>query len=286
MINGWRGFQGARGAYQRLGALLAAAPAREAGMQLPTPSGALTLDHVSVRPVGASAPLLRNVTLELPAGATLAVIGPSGAGKSTLLRTMLGLHSVQAGSVRLDGAELSQWSRKQLGPHIGYLPQDVELLDGTVAENIARFGDVDSQRVVAAAQSAGVHELIVHLADGYDTVLAGNGQSLSAGQRQRLGLARALYGDPCLIVLDEPNSNLDQEGEAALADTLRALKAQGRTLVVVTHRAGLLEQMDLLAVLVEGQVTRFGPRDKVLAALQHPVARVAPATLRTAPAAG
>jgi ATP-binding cassette subfamily C protein EexD len=286
MIAGWRGFQGARGAYRRLGALLAAAPARDEGMALPPPRGALSLDHVSVRPPGAAEPVLRNVSLELPAGTTLGVVGPSGAGKSTLLRTMLGLYPLQGGSVRLDGAELSQWTRERLGPHIGYLPQDVELLEGTVAENIARFGEIDGERVVAAARAAGVHELILHLSEGYETMLAGNAQALSAGQRQRIGLARALYGNPCLIVLDEPNSNLDQEGEAALAQTLRELKTQGRTVVVVSHRKALLAQLDLLAVMVEGQLTRFGPRDKVLASLQGPLAKVPTSPLRAASAGG
>jgi ABC-type protease/lipase transport system fused ATPase/permease subunit len=255
-------------------------------MALPTPKGALSLDHVSVRPPGAAEPVLRNISLELPEGATLGVVGPSGSGKSTLLRTMLGLYPLHTGSVRLDGAELAQWTRERLGPHVGYLPQDVELLDGTVAENIARFREVDGERVVAAARAAGVHDLILHLAEGYETMLAGNGQALSAGQRQRIGLARALYGEPRLIVLDEPNSNLDQEGEAALAQTLRELKAQGRTIVVVSHRAPLLGELDLLAVLLEGQLTRFGPREKVLASLQGQVAKVPSSPLRAATAGG
>jgi ATP-binding cassette subfamily C protein EexD len=285
MIAGWRGFQGARGAYDRLAALLAAAPVPVASMVLPEPDGRLSLDRVSVRPPGSAEPILRNVSLELPAGSTLGVVGPSGSGKSTLLRTILGLYPLHAGTVRLDGAELSHWTRERLGPHLGYLPQDVELLEGTVAENIARFGEVDGERVVAAARAAGVHELILHLAEGYETVLAGDLRTLSAGQRQRIGLARALYGNPCLIVLDEPNSNLDQEGEAALAQTLRDLKAQGRTIVVVSHRAPLLEQLDLLAVLLEGQLTRFGPREKVVASLQG-TPKVASSPLRSASASG
>ncbi|BAL23867.1 hypothetical protein AZKH_1546 [Azoarcus sp. KH32C] len=284
MIGGWRGFQGARGAYRRLAALLAAAPAGEEGMALPAPRGELSLEHVTVQPSGVAAPVLRDVSLKLPVGATLGVIGPSGSGKSTLLRTMLGLYPLRGGSVRLDGAELSQWTRERLGPYFGYLPQDVELLEGTVAENIARFGDIDAERVVAAARAAGVHELILHLPQGYETVLAGNVLALSAGQRQRIGLARALYGDPCLIVLDEPNSNLDQEGEAALAQSLQELKAQGRTIVVVSHRAPLLEQLDLLAVMLDGQLNRFGPREKVLASLHGVIAKVPPAPVRAASA--
>ncbi|WP_119157222.1 type I secretion system permease/ATPase [Caldimonas tepidiphila] len=277
IINGWRGFQGARGAYRRLEALLAALPRCADPMALPAPQGALALEQLTVQPAGAEAPLLRNVSLALPPGASLAIVGPSGAGKSTLLRAMLGLHEPASGSVRLDGAELAQWSREQLGRHVGYLPQDVELLDGTVAENISRFGPAEPERVLAAARAAGVHEIILRLPQGYETWLSSGGQALSAGQRQRIGLARALYGAPCLVVLDEPNANLDQDGELALAQTLRHLKAQGQTVVVTTHRPGLLAQMELLAVVVEGQLTRFGPRETVLAAIQQPVQRVAAA---------
>jgi ATP-binding cassette subfamily C protein EexD len=214
----------------------------------------------------------------------VAVIGPSGAGKSTLLRAALGLYPLLEGSVRLDGAELAQWEPEKLGPHIGYLPQDVELLDGTVAENIARFGEIDSEGVVAAARAAGVHDLIVRLANGYDTVVAGN-RTLSAGQRQRIALARALYSDPKLVVLDEPNSNLDQEGESALAEALRALKAQRRTVILVTHRTPLLEMADQVVVLVGGQVVRRGPREAVMAALAHAAPKPVP-VLRAASASG
>jgi ATP-binding cassette subfamily C protein EexD len=274
MIANWRGFNAAREAWRRLDSLLAAVPDRPLPMALPAPRGELRLEALTVLPPGAPAPVLRNVTLRVEPGQLLAVIGPSGAGKSTLARAMLGLVPPSAGAVRLDGAELSQWDRAALGPHVGYLPQDVELLDGTVAENIARFGAVDAERVVAAAHAAGVHELVLRLPQGYETVLAG--PVVSAGQRQRIALARALYGDPKVVVLDEPNSNLDQDGEAALERTLRELRRAGRTAVVVTHRRNLLAQVDRIVVITDGQVSLAGPRDQVLAALQQAIEPHAP----------
>jgi len=218
-----------------------------------------------VTPPGAAAPVIKGISLAIDAGTTLAVIGPSAAGKSTLARAILGVYKPIAGTIRLDGAELDQWDRVALGQHIGYLPQDVELFDGTVLRNIARMADADPDMVFEAAKLAGCHEMILRLPQGYDTQLVGN--ALSAGQRQRIGLARALYGGPQLIVLDEPNSNLDQDGEAALATTLADLKRAGRTVVVITHRKNILNLADKILLIGEGQIAMYGARDKVLAAL-------------------
>ena len=265
MISTWRGFLSARESYRRLDRLLGALPEREAPMPLPAPKGELSVEKLVVTPPGAAAPVIRGISLLLEPGSQLAIIGPSAAGKSTLARALLGLYRPSAGTVRLDGAEIDQWDRETLGQYVGYLPQDVELLDGTISENIARFGEVDAEAVVAAAEAAGVHQMILRLPQGYDTQLVGN--ALSAGQRQRIGLARALYGGPQLIVLDEPNSNLDQDGEAALATTLADLKRAGRTVVVITHRKNILNLADKILLIGEGQIAMYGARDKVLAAL-------------------
>jgi len=269
MISTWRGFLHAREAYQRLGNLLGAVPAREAPMPLPAPEGEISLEKAVVTPAGALAPVLKGISLLMEPGTQVGVIGPSAAGKSTLARTILGLHRPSSGSVRLDGAELDQWDREQLGQYIGYLPQDVELLDGSISENIARFGAIDAGKVVEAAQAAGIHEMILRLPEGYETKIVGQGKMLSAGQQQRLGLARALYGEPQVIILDEPNSNLDQDGESALLKSLANLKRKGCTVLVITHRANVLGQVDKILLLVDGQVALFGPRDQALAALQQ-----------------
>jgi ATP-binding cassette subfamily C protein EexD len=275
LINTSRNFLGARQAYGRLDALLSALPLFERPMPLPAPKGELSLEKLVVTPPGAPGPVIKGVNLVVPSGEMLAVIGPSGAGKSTLVRAMLGIFRPSAGTVRLDGAGLDQWDREALGRHVGYVPQDVELLDGTISENIARFGAIDADKVVVAAQAAGVHAMILRLPDGYDTQLIGN--MLSAGQRQRIGLARALYGEPQVVVLDEPNSNLDQDGDGALANMLLDLKHAGRTVVIVTHRNNILSQVDKILFLVEGQITIYGSRDKVIASLQQAAAQHASA---------
>lgn len=267
LIGSWRGFLAARDGYQRLSELLTAFPARRAGLPLPAPRGDIRLDGVTAVPPGGRQPVLRNVSVQIAAGQVVGVVGPSGAGKSSLARLLVGVWPAAGGSVRLDGADIMQWDKARLGPYIGYLPQDVELFEGTIAENIARFGDVDAHRVVEAARLAGVHEMILQFPSGYDTQIGVGGAVLSGGQRQRIGLARAVYGMPVLIVLDEPNSNLDDIGEAALVQAIQALKKAGRTVVMVTHRTNVLATVDNLLVLRDGQVLLFGPRDEVLARL-------------------
>jgi ATP-binding cassette subfamily C exporter for protease/lipase len=226
------------------------------------------VENAATAAPGSKALILKSVNFRIKAGEVVAVIGPSASGKSTLARLLVGVWPALAGAVRLDGADIFQWSKDELGPYLGYLPQDIELFDGTVAENISRFGEIDSQQVLAAAQAAGVHELILLLANGYDTRLGDAGSALSGGQKQRIGLARALYGDPALIVLDEPNSNLDDQGEAALAETIRRLKAKQRTVVIITHRMTTLTVADSILVMHEGTVKAHGPRDQILAAMR------------------
>jgi ATP-binding cassette subfamily C protein EexD len=268
MIGSWRGFAQAREAYGRLDELLRSIPLRDAPMALPIPRGQISCEHLTVTPPGAGAPVLRDIHLVIDPGTQVAVIGPSASGKSTLARSLLGLIRPTAGNVRLDGADPQQWDREQLGTFIGYLPQDVELLEGSVAENIARFGEVDAERVVAAASAAGMHEMILKLPAGYESQIAG-AHMFSAGQRQRIGIARAVYGEPPIIVLDEPNSNLDQEGEAALSATLAFLKGKGKTVVLVTHRPSALAHVDKVLLLMAGQVAAYGPRDEVIALLNQ-----------------
>lgn len=268
LIGSWRSLTAARSGYARVSDLLAAQPGAPAAMALPAIRGEYRLDKLVVVPPGAHAAVIRELSLRIPAGSLLAVVGPSAAGKSTLLRTLLGLHRPAAGSIQLDGAELGQYERAQLGGSVGYLPQDVELLDGSIAENIARFGEVDAEAVVRAARRAGVHEMIVALPDGYETRLQGQ-VGLSAGQRQRVALARALYGDPAIVILDEPNSNLDEAGNAALLQALQALRGAGSTVIVVTHRNSVLEHADAVLLLVDGRVALHGKPGEVAAALRQ-----------------
>lgn len=278
-IGGWRGFVEARAAWQRLDSLLAGRATAAAPVQLPATQGALVAERVVFGAVPGQPPILKGVSFSLPAGASLAVIGPSGAGKSTLVRVLLGLWRPQQGQVRLDGASLADWPRAALAPHLGYLPQDTALLPGTVAENIARMGDAAEQSdgIVDAARQAGAHEMVLRLPQGYETEVGEGGQALSGGQRQRIGLARALFGRPRVVVLDEPNANLDTEGEAALVAALKALRQQGATVVFVTHRPALLAQADMVLALSQGAVLAVGPRDEVLARLRAGAAGAASA---------
>ncbi len=264
-IANWRGFTGARQSWARLKAMLARLPDDAPGQQLPAPCRILEVDGLSLAPAGSDRLTVEQAVFSVRAGQAVAVIGPSGCGKSTLVRGLVGALPPRGGEVRLDGATLDQWSAAALGPHIGYLPQTVELLAGTVAQNIARFEpDAPADLIVAAARLAGVHDLILHLPDGYETQVGNDGMALSGGQRQRIALARALYRDPFLIVLDEPNSNLDQAGEAALIEAIRTACARGAIAIVVAHRPSVLEAADLLLVMEDGRTRAFGPRQEVL----------------------
>ena len=269
VIGTWRPVVNARDAFARVDRLLIAVPAREPGMPLPAPRGLLSVEGVVAIAPGSQLTILRGITLSVPPGKVLAMIGPAASGKSSLARLMVGVWPTASGKVRLDGVDIFPWNKAELGPYIGYLPQEVELFDGTLAENIARFGAPDRAQVEAAARAVGVHERILALAEGYDTDIGDEGCILSGGMRQRIGLARAIYGRPSLVVLDEPNSNLDEAGEQALLQTLLALKAQGTTVVIVTHRTTVLPAVDLMLVLQDGQARAFGPRDEVLASLQR-----------------
>ena len=274
LIAGWKSLIEARGAFERLGKVMQSEPQGEAPMTLPVPKGALSVENVLFGFPGQDTPVIRRVSFELAPGGSLAIVGPSAAGKSTLARLLVGVWHPVSGSVRMDGADIRSWPRERLGPHIGYLPQNVEIFAGTVGENIARLGEVDSAAVIEAATRANAHEMILTLAKGYDTPVGEGGALLSAGQRQRVALARALYGKPCLVVLDEPNSNLDTKGEAALAQALRLLKAEGVTVVVITHRLPLVSVVDRVMVLANGAIQKLGTLDEVMPR-QDPAAVVA-----------
>jgi ATP-binding cassette, subfamily C, bacterial EexD len=272
LVGTWKGFSLARAQYERLNALLTQLPAERERMQLPAPTGNLTVEGVRVTPPGAKAPVVHGVSFQLNAGEALGIIGPSASGKSTLARAILGIWPTVTGKVRLDGADIGLWDRDELGPYVGYLPQDIELFDGTISDNICRFGEVDAEKVVAAAKLAGVHELILRQPEGYDTVIGGAGGVLSGGQRQRIGLARAIYDNPKLLVLDEPNSNLDDQGEKELVAAIHRIKTQGCTVIIISHRTLILSAVEKLLVLKEGVAVSFGPRDQVLQALAQPAA--------------
>lgn len=264
-------------AYDRLSKLLSQYEASEPATLLPRPSGRLTVEGVSYAPRGGAVLLLNNVSFALQAGETLGIVGPSGAGKSTLTRLMVGIWKCNSGAIRLDGADVFQWERESFGRYVGYLPQDIELFSGTVRGNIARFrDDATDDAVVKAAQLAGAHEMILRLPQGYDTVLNEQAAVLSVGQRQRLGLARALFGDPAFIVLDEPNAALDAEGEAALLRTLELLKGAQVTVIIVSHKPNVFRTADKMLVLRNGRVEMFGPRDQVMARVVQPAPQPTP----------
>lgn len=266
-VTNWRTVINVRESWKRLDRLLAAIPAKAPSMALPAPKGMLQVEQAMAIPPGSSVPTLRGVNFALRPGEVAVVIGPSASGKTTLARLLTGLWPCSAGKVRLDGADVHTWDKTQLGPHVGYLPQGVELFDGTIADNIARFGDADPSKVEAAARAVGLHEYILSLPDGYDTEVGREGAVLSGGQRQRVGLARAVYGEPSFVVLDEPNSSLDEAGDAALAEAIRALRSRGTTFVIMTHRPNILAIADKILLLNEGAQQAFGPREEVLAAL-------------------
>lgn len=285
MIGNWRGFVSARSQYSRLNELLTQITANPERMDLPAPKGELSVEQIVVTPPGAHVPVLKGVSFRAPPSASVGILGASAAGKSTLARALLGIWPAQSGKVRLDGADMFHLDRAAVGPHLGYLPQDIELFEGSIAENIARFGVVDAGKVVDAAKMAGVHEMILRLPQGYDTVIGAHSGVLSGGQRQRIGLARALYGDPKLIILDEPNSNLDDAGERALGEALIKLKEKGTTLFIITHRVSVLAYVDNLMVLSEGQIVMSGARDQVLAQLKAQQAGGPQAVPNSAPVA-
>ena len=273
-VSQWQTVINVRDAWSRLDSLLGMVPQRVPGMSLPAPRGSLQVEQLVAGAPGNPANILKGVAFALNPGEVLAVVGPSASGKTTLARLLTGLWPATMGKVRLDGADVFTWDKSELGPHVGYLPQGVELFDGSLAENIARFGVVEMAKVEAAARAVGLHDFIMALPQGYDSPVGRDGAMLSGGQRQRVGLARAIYGDPVFVVLDEPNSSLDEEGDAALANAIQVMKSRGTTFVVMTHRTSVLAVADKMLVLRDGQMQAFGPRDEVLAALQKAAQQV------------
>ena len=276
VVSQWRAVVNLRDAWARLDQLLDKLPPRPPAMPLPPPKGRLAVENLVAAAPGSQVPILKGLAFALQPGEVLAVVGPSASGKTTLARLLMGLWPAASGKVRLDGADIFAWDKGELGPHLGYLPQGVELLEGTLAENIARFGEVSMAKVKAAAAAVGLHDFIESLPQGYDSPVGRDGAMLSGGQRQRVALARALYGDPVLVVLDEPNSSLDEAGDAALAQAIQALKACGTTFVVMTHRSSVLGVADKMLVLRDGAQQAFGPRDEVLAALSKAAQQAQP----------
>ena len=273
IIGSWKGFIAARSQYDRLNAILDKQKAEPERMSLPVPQGNILVENLIVGAPGSKAPIIRGISFAVPAGAVVGIIGPSASGKSTLARALMGVWAPQHGVVRLDGADIANWDKHELGPHLGYLPQDIELFEGSISDNIARFTKVDPEQVVLAARIAGVHEMILQLPDGYDTVIGSEGVNLSGGQRQRIGLARAVYGSPRLIVLDEPNSNLDEVGERALSVALQKIKETGATVFIISHRPNILSRLDRVMVLSAGTLSMYGARDQVIAELAQQQAK-------------
>jgi PrtD family type I secretion system ABC transporter len=271
IVGSWRNLVSARGAFLRVRELLAANPQRETGLSLPRPDGRLLVESLTFVPPLSNRPILRGVAFGIEPGEVLGIIGPSGAGKSTLARHIVGVLAPSAGAVRLDGSDVSVWARTTLGQHLGYLPQDIELFADTIAANISRFQEGEDKEAILAAQMAGVHDMIVRLPNGYDTQVGEGGAILSGGYRQRIGLARAVYGNPSLVVLDEPSSNLDADGDAALTDCIMQLKQRGTTVVIISHRPSTIGVVDKILLLKDGVAEMFGPRAEVMARLTRAV---------------
>ena len=271
IIGSWKGFISARSQYARLNEILDKQESEPERMALPAPEGHVLVENLIISAPGGKTPIIKGISFTVPAGQVVGIIGPSASGKSTLARALMGIWTPQHGVVRLDGADIANWDKNELGPHVGYLPQDIELFEGSISENIARFADINPDEVIRAARVAGVHEMILLLPEGYDTVIGSDGVNLSGGQRQRIGLARAIYGSPRLIILDEPNSNLDDTGEQALAQAIMHMKMSGSTIFVITHRTTILSQLDRLMVMSAGGISMYGPREQVMAELnaQH-----------------
>jgi ATP-binding cassette subfamily C exporter for protease/lipase len=268
IVGSWKGFFTSRHSYRRLVSLLAEYPERSGLSVADAPLGRVALRDLKASASSRTEPILKGLNAEFFPGEVVAIMGPSGSGKSTLARCLMGVWPQTQGKVLLDDSPLTDWDRQELGPHLGYLPQDVELLDGSISDNIARFGDVNSAKVIAAAEAAGVHQMILRLPQGYDTPMGIAGGLISGGQRQRIALARAMYGDPAVLVLDEPNANLDDAGEVALHQSVQRLKESGKTVFVISHRGGIVNSADRLLVLVQGQIKHLGTRNEVLAEMK------------------
>ena len=274
MVGTWKNFVTAKNQFIRLKINLKKLPPAQEKMDLPIPSGSLSVENIIVIPPGSQAASVKGVAFKLNAGEILGVIGPSAAGKTSLVRAILGVWPLRSGTVRLDGADISQWNREALGPYLGYLPQDIELFEGSIAENICRFNTSNSEKIIKAAKTSGIHEMLLRLPNGYDTIIGPNSGALSAGQRQRLGLARAIYDCPKLVILDEPNSNLDDQGERELQNAISQIKEQGSTVIIVTHRTSILALVDKVLLMRDGLIIDFGERNQVLEALKNSAQKI------------